>query len=258
MAAPAIQAEQGFSVSQMSVVLTAFAWSYALFQVPGGLLADRFGPRRVLALAGLWWSVFTFLTPYGSVFLGFVVLRILLGMGQAADWPSSVLALKRWFPPAERSRGNSLLLAGLYLGPFVGTPIVAWIADGLGWAWAFHVFAVLGMMLAGAWWWFVRDHPAEHPRITKAEVDHITAGGQDTAPPALPWRTFLRSGQFWAVGLQYAFLLLIQGFFVTWLPTYLVDAKDLSLSEMGILGSLPWGAMIIAVFVHERLGFASS
>lgn len=262
VAAPAIQESQHFSIDQMSVILTAFAWAYALFQVPGGLLAERFGPRKVLAFAGAWWSVFTFLTPYGSVFLGFVLVRILLGLGQAADWPTSVMTLHRWFPARERSRGNSLLLAGLYLGPFVGTPIVAWIVNRSGWEQPFHIFAVLGLVLALAWYWFVRDEPAQHPRISRAEVEHIEAGREhDVSAPKLSWRAFLRSGQFWAVGMQYAFLILIQGFFVTWLPTYLVQAKGFSLTEMGFAGSLPWAAMIVAVFGtgalidHRRLSW---
>jgi MFS transporter, ACS family, glucarate transporter len=249
VAAPAIQDAQGFSLNQMSVILTAFAWAYALFQVPGGLLAERFGPRKMLAFAGAWWSVFTFLTPYGSVFLGFVLVRIMLGIGQAADWPTSVMTLQRWFPARERSRGNSLLLAGLYLGPFVGTPIVAWIVDRSGWEQPFHIFAVFGLALAVLWYVFVRDEPAAHPRISRAEVEHIRSGREhETDAPKLPWRAFLSSGQFWAVGMQYAFLLLIQGFFVTWLPTYLVQAKGFSLTGMGIAGSLPWAAMIVAVF----------
>lgn len=259
VAAPAVQDAHGFSLVQMSVIITAFAWAYALFQVPGGALAQRFGPRKVLALAGAWWSIFTFLTPYGAVFLGFVVLRVLLGMGQAADWPSSVLTLQRWFPKSEQSRGNSLLLAGLYLGNVIGTPLVAWIVAGMGWQWAFHIFAALGLLLSAAWWWYVRDEPRDHRGANPAEVAHIEAERGDPAEKRvkLSWRAFARSGQFWAVGIEYAFLLLIQGFYVTWLPTYLVQARDMSLKEMGIAGSLPWVAMIVCVFgtsaVNDRL-----
>lgn len=250
VAAPVIQDEFGFTVTEMSLILTSFWWSYALFQVPGGLLAKRFGPRKVLAIAGIWWSVFTFLTPYGAVFLGFVIIRILLGLGQAADWPTSVYTLQRWFPSQEQSRANSLLLCGLYLGNVVGTPLVVWIISASGWEDAFHIFAVAGLVLAALWWWAVRDEPRAHPRISSAEVDHIESGrSAANTSAALPWRAFTGSGQFWAIGLQYACLLLIQGFFLTWLPTYLVDARGLSMTEMGLLGSLPWIAMIVCLFV---------
>jgi ACS family glucarate transporter-like MFS transporter len=259
-AAPVIQRELGFSVTQMSVILTAFWWAYALFQVPGGLVTRRFGPRKTLALAGLWWSVFTFVTPYGVVFLGFVLIRAVLGIGQAADWPASVYTLHRWFPQREQSRANSLLLCGLYMGNVVGTPLVVWIMTTFGWHQVFHVFAVLGAVLAGLWWWLARDEPREHPRISADEVAYIEAGrpGDDVDRKAsLPWRAFFGSGQFWAIGAQYACLLLIQGFFVTWLPTYLVEARGLSLKQMGWLGSLPWIAMLIGVFgvgaLNDRL-----
>ncbi|HEV7790405.1 MAG TPA: MFS transporter [Pseudonocardia sp.] len=259
-AAPVIQKELEFSVTQMSVILTAFWWAYALFQVPGGLVTRRFGPRRTLALAGLWWSVFTFITPYGVVFLGFVVIRAVLGIGQAADWPASVFTLHRWFPQREQSRANSLLLCGLYLGNVVGTPLVVWIMTSFGWHQVFHLFAVLGAVLALLWWWQVRDEPREHPRISPAEVRYIESGrnvDEIERRAELPWRAFFGSGQFWAIGAQYACLLLIQGFFATWLPTYLVEARGLSLKQMGWLGALPWVAMLIGVFgvgaLNDRL-----
>ncbi|HEY3688074.1 MAG TPA: MFS transporter [Streptosporangiaceae bacterium] len=258
VSAPVIQHQFHFSLTEMSVILTSFWWAYALFQVPGGMLCKRYGPRKMLALAGIWWSVFTFLTPYGVVFLGFVAIRILLGIGQAADWPTSVYTLQRWFPKAEQSRGNSLLLCGLYLGNIVGSPLIVWIIGSYGWPSTFHVFAVLGFVLSLAWWWMVRDEPGAHPWVKRAEAAFIEAGrGRDDAGPKLPWRAFTRSAQFWAIGLQYAFLLLIQGFFATWLPTYLIQARHLSLEAMGFLGSLPWIAMLVGVFgtgmLNDRL-----
>lgn len=250
VAAPIIQSEHGFNLTEMSIILTAFTWAYAIFQVPGGMLAKRYGPRLVLALAGLWWSVFTFLTPYGSVFLGFVLIRILLGVGQAMDWPSSVLALQRWFPHRERSRANSMLLAGLYLGSFIGTPIVAWFVERLGWPSPFHIFAGVGAVLSLLWWWFVRDDPAQVRGVNAAEVELIRSdpGSEVEAQDNVGAAAFLRSGQFWAIGLQYGLLILIQSFFTTWLPTYLVQARGLTFKDMGFVGALPWGAMIIAVF----------
>lgn len=252
VSAPVIQKEFGFNLTEMSIILTAFTWAYALFQVPGGMLARKYGPRKCLAFAGIWWSVFTFLTPYGTVFLGFVIIRILLGVGQAADWPTSVIALQRWFPYRERSRANSLLLAGLYLGSFIGSPIVVWVIENWGWHSSFRIFAVIGALLSVVWYWQVRDDLADHPRANAAEAQLASADGSDvqrTGPVRrLSARAFLGSGQFWACGLQYALIVLIQSFFTTWLPTYLVQARGLSLSKMGILGALPWGAMIVAVF----------
>ena len=113
VAAPTIQREYGFSLLEMSVILTSFSWTYAALQVPGGWLAERYGPRRTLFWANALWSALTAATPLGFNLVSFVGLRALLGVGQAADWPSSIVAIRRWFPLAERGKGHSVLLGGL-------------------------------------------------------------------------------------------------------------------------------------------------
>lgn len=249
VSAPVIQEKFGFSLAEMSIILTSFFWTYALFQVPGGLLAQKIGPRKTLTGASIWWSLFTLITPFGGNFLGFTAIRALLGVGQAADWPTSVLALRRWFPTSERSRGNSLLLAGLYLGPIVGTPLTVWLISQFGWEWSFYLYAIVGFVIAAAWWILMRDRPRDHPLVGAEEAAHIESGQPAETDVKTSWRTFLSSGQFWAIGLQYGFLILIQGFFVTWLPTYLVQDRGFSLTEMGFGASLPWVAMLVMVFV---------
>ncbi|NKZ10775.1 MFS transporter [Mycolicibacterium septicum DSM 44393] len=243
VAAPIIQREFDFTLTEMSIILTAFTWAYALFQVPGGLVTRRLGPRRTLALAGLWWSFFTFVTPYAATILMFVVLRILLGAGQAADWPASVTAIARWFPVEERSRANSFLLGGIYMGSFLGTPIVVAIAGAHGWQAPFHVFAVIGAVLAIVWW-FV--YGPERDTQSSEEVDEAPDGGQRV-------RTFLRVPGFWLLGLQYSFLTLIISFFNIWMPTYLVEARGISFASMGPLAALPWGALVATVFLSGIL-----
>jgi len=258
VAAPTIQHEYGFSLVEMSVILTSFSWTYALLQVPGGWLAERFGPRRTLFWANALWSLLTAATPLGFNLISFVGLRGLLGVGQAADWPSSIVAIRRWFPLSERGKGNSILLGGLYLGPIAAAPITTWVILMFGWRWAFYGFGLLGIVLGVAWWVFFRDHPAEHPNITPEEQRIIGADGEKTAPTIPPgafWRC-LRETQFWAIGVQYFFLVMIQSFYTTWLPTYLVTDRHLSLKAMGIYASLPWVAMFCSVFATGALGDA--
>lgn len=251
VAAPTIQHEYDFSLIEMSVILTSFSWTYALLQVPGGWLAERFGPRRMLFWANSLWSVLTAATPLGFNLASFVGLRALLGAGQAADWPSAIVAIRRWFPLRERGKGNSILLGGLYLGPIAAAPITTWVISAFGWRWAFYGYGALGIVFGIAWWVFFRDHPAEHPHITPNEVALIGEGDGRRAP-AIPPGAFaqcLREMQFWAIGLQYFFLVMIQSFYGTWLPTYLVTARHLSMKAMGIYASLPWVAMFCSVFV---------
>ncbi len=255
VAAPTIQHEYNFSLFEMSVILTSFSWTYATLQVPGGWLAERYGPRRALFWANALWSVLTAATPLGFNLISFVGLRALLGVGQAADWPSSIVAIRRWFPLSERGKGNSILLGGLYLGPIAAAPITTWVILAFGWRWAFYSYGLLGIVLGIAWWTFFRDRPDQHPRITPAEVALIAAGQERTAPripPGAFWRC-LRETQFWAIGVQYFFLVLIQSFYTTWLPTYLVTERKLSLAAMGIYASLPWVAMFCSVFATGAL-----
>ena len=255
IAAPTIQAEYGFTLVQMSYLLTSFSWTYALLQVPSGWLAERFGPRRMLYWANLLWSLLTALTPAASGFASFVAIRGLLGVGQSADWPSSVLALKRWFPRPERAKANAILLGGLYLGPIAAAPITTMVILHFGWRWAFYGFGIVGVVIGFAWWFGFRDDPAKHPLMGTAEAGMIAAG-QAEEPTRHVRGAFLAglsSTQFWAIGLQYFFLILIQSFYTTWLPTYLVRERNFSLASMGVYASLPWVALFLMVFVTGSL-----
>jgi MFS transporter, ACS family, glucarate transporter len=258
VAAPTIQKEFGFTLVQMSWILTSFSWTYALLQVPSGWLAERFGPRRMLYWANFLWSVLTAATPLGGSFAGFVTIRALLGAGQSADWPSSIVAIRHWFPHSERAKGNSILLGGLYLGPIAAAPLTTWVILRFGWQWAFYGFGVVGLLIGAAWWIWFRDNPAEHPAITPDEAAHIAAGQHD-AEASVPRGAFMRclpDPRFWAIGVQYFFLVLIQSFYTTWLPTYLVNERKVSLAAMGIYASLPWVAMFASVFLTGALGDA--
>jgi ACS family glucarate transporter-like MFS transporter len=251
VAAPVIQKEYGFSLVEMSLILTSFSWTYAFLQVPAGWLAERIGPRRALFWANLLWSFLTAATPAGFSLSSFVAIRAALGAGQSADWPASVLALRRWFPRRERAKGNSVLLGGLYLGPIIAAPITTAVMLSFGWRFVFYGFGVLGVLLGFVWWFVFRDNPAEHRWVSREEADFI-ASQQEPEAPATPkgaLSVLFRSGQFWAVGVEYFFLILIQSFYTSWLPTYLVQARHFSLRSMGIYASLPWVALFCMVFL---------
>jgi ACS family glucarate transporter-like MFS transporter len=163
-----------------------------------------------------------------------------------------VYAIREWFPDAERGKANSILLGGLYLGPIVGGPLTVFIVQRLGWQWSFYLYGLVGLVTAVLWWHYFRDSPATHPMISRAEAEYIERGQvvkavREEGPRA--WKRFIRSPQFWAIGVQYFFLVLIQSFYTTWLPTYLVRERYFSLSAMGWLQSLPFVALFVMVFV---------
>ncbi len=255
VAAPTIQKEYGFSLVEMSFILTSFSWTYAFLQVPSGWLAEKFGPRRGLFWANFLWSILTAATPLGFSVPSFIAIRALLGAGQSADWPASILALKRWFPRSERSQANSVLLGGLYLGPIAAGPVTAWVISSYGWRVGFFAFGALGIVLGLAWYAFFRDDPAKHPAMTPGEA-RLIAAGQENLPERGAQGAFLRclgSVQFWAIGAQYFCLVMIQSFYTTWLPTYLMRERNFSLKAMGFGASLPWVALFVMVFVTGQL-----
>jgi ACS family glucarate transporter-like MFS transporter len=261
VAAPIIQKEFHFSLVEMSLILTSFTWIYAIFQIPGGLFTERKGPRKALAYADIWWSFWTIMTAAGSSVFTFVGIRSLLGLGQAADYSATIGSINRWFPKHERTRAVSSNMIGLYLGAVIGTPLTVAIVEGLGWRWAFYIFGVVGAVLGILWYVFYRDRPQEHPMISKEELEYIEADPDTTAAKTKSdredWKRFLSSAQFWAFGLQYFFLILVQGFYNTWLPTYLIKARGFSMTSMGFAASLPWVAelvMVIAMgFIQDRV-----
>jgi ACS family glucarate transporter-like MFS transporter len=249
IAAPTIQKELGLSLVEMSVILTVYFWAYALGQVPAGRLAERHGSRKVLAGTSALWSFMMILTPLGTGFNWLVGCRALLGGAQSADWSSGVLAVKRWFPKSERAKGNSFLLGGLYLGPIVSAPLTAWMIMQFGWHSVFYVFGAIGIILGVAWWFGYRDVPAKHPLIGSEEAAYIAAGQMESEVATKGvFLKCLKHPRFWLFGVQYFLLVLIQSFYTTWLPTYLMRARGLSLKSMGFAASLPWIAVFVAVF----------
>ena len=254
VAAPTIQKELGLSIVEMSMILTVYFWAYAIGQMPAGRMAERIGSRKVLFGTSAMWSLMMIVTPFGATFAWLFGCRLVLGGAQSGDWSSGVVAIKRWFPRAERAKGNSILLAGLYLGPIVSAPLTAWTIASFGWHTVFYGFGALGLLLGMIWWIGYRDTPAQHPLITKEEAEFIAAGQPpENAPVKGAFLRCFRQPRFWVFGIQYFLLVLIQSFYTTWLPTYLMRARGLSLKAMGVYASLPWVAVFLAVFVAGYL-----
>lgn len=254
VAAPIIQKEMGFSLTQMSFILTAFHWAYALLSVPAGLFAAWAGARVALLIADAAWSALTLAIPFAPGVVSLTGLRLLLGGFQAVDMPASVSAFRAWFPRGERARANSALLAGVYLGPIAGAPVTVWLVAGFGWRAAFIVFGLLGLVSALAWWRFFRDDPGAHPAVGAEERALIAAGREtDPAPETAPLSGLVKRLVFWTVGLQGLCTGVIMGFFNTWLPTYLMQARGVSLKGLGFFASLPWMILLLVVFAASAL-----
>jgi ACS family glucarate transporter-like MFS transporter len=238
-AAPLISADLGLTRVQMGWAFAAFNWAYAIFEVPGGWLGDRIGPRRVLTRVVLWWSFFTAATGWVWNAPSLIVTRALFGAGEAGCFPNLTRIFTTWLPVAARERVQGLLwFCARWSGAF--TPLlVAYVLEFMTWRTAFVVFAVPGVVWSVFYYRFYRDDPRTHPDINAAELA-LLPPAKDTAVGAhVPWGLLLRNTSVLLLCLQYAFLSYGWYFYVTWLPTYLREARGTSVKFGALLASLP-------------------
>jgi ACS family glucarate transporter-like MFS transporter len=255
IAGTSIASDFHLSKVQLGWVFSAFFWSYALFQILGGWLADRFGPRRVLTVGVVWWGVFTALTAAvssklaGAIFL-FVIVRFLLGAGEAIIFPASNQFISRWIPTQERGFANGLIFAGVGAGASSAPALVTYIMLHYGWRWSFWFSALIGLLVGAIWYFTARDTPEEHRLVSATELAHIHQGRSVEASPGVsqghkaPWSIIVRSREVWAVTLSYFSYGYVAAIFFTWFYTYLLEERGLNLKGMAFYSSLPPIAMV--------------
>jgi MFS transporter, ACS family, glucarate transporter len=248
IAGRSIQEEFHLDNVQLGWVFSAFVAGYALCQAPGGRLADRFGPRKILALATVWWAVFTSLTalvPPTMVhaLATLLAVRFILGLGEAVVYPASNRLVSAWIPSQERGLANGLIFAGVGAGAGVTPPLITWILVTYGWRASFWASAVIGLAAGAVWYLVARDRPSEHPWVAPEEASHIRAGlPQDTSKP-LPWLTILRSKDVLALSLSYFTYGYVAYIFFSWFFIYLNTVRQLDLKSSSLYGMLPFIAM---------------
>jgi MFS transporter, ACS family, glucarate transporter len=241
-AAPFIRQEFGFSIETMGLILGAFRLGYSLFQIPGGWLGDRFGPRRALTAIVLWWSAFTSLTAVMTGAFSMMACRFLFGIGEAGAFPIATRSLSRWMLASERGWAQGLTHAGSRLGAAFTPPIVAWMILAYGWRMPFLWFGVMGIAWALLWFFWYRDTPEEHGQVNEAERELIqqSLGSKRSARSgAVPWRLILSSRVTLMLSVMYFCYGWCQAIYLDWLPTYLRDFRGYDIKKMGLYASLP-------------------
>jgi MFS family permease len=238
-AAPAMKADLGLDDAEMGYVFSAFIFAYALFEVPSGWLADRFGARVTLTRIVVWWSAMTAATGAALGFASLVGVRWLFGMGEAGALPSLTRAFGRWLPVRERGRAFGLTIMAAALGGAVTQPIVVAILERVSWRRAFPIFGCVGLVFAAAWWLWFRDDPRDHAGVNAAELAEIGCDPPPAAHPHVPWRTLLRSRTLVALAGMYFASIYGWYFYLTWLPTYLMRGRGFDLAAVGWLAAAP-------------------
>jgi len=249
---PLIMKDFGFDKVELGMTMSAFFLAYTCMQIPGGLMSERWGLRFTGSIAMFFWSVFTFLTPFARGFYSFLAVRFLFGAGEGPLFPNNGSFLAKWFSKEEKALSSSIMVSGAFIGPALGPPLTVWIMTQWGWPAVFYAYGMAGVVMTVVWYVCSRDFPHSHPRVNHAEVLHITKTTAAEAEAAskhevAPWKSFLLSPQFWALGLQYCTVNYIMYVFLSWLPIYLLEARGLSLAAMGIAAAYPWIAICIAL-----------
>jgi sugar phosphate permease len=257
--APMIQREFGFDKLTMGFIFSAFVFAYALGQIPGGWVGDRLGPRRVLPGIVAIWSLFTTLTAQAFSATSFIVVRLLFGFIEGGAYPTATRAMQLWYPKQERGFVQGITHSFSRFGGAIVPPVAIFIMNMWGWRAVFYVFGVFGVLWSILFYAFYRNTPEEHKWVNKSELAHIRgidsngtihSGAGFAEKPKVPWRTLLTTPNMWYVVLSWVCWNYAIYFFLTWLPTYLVEYRHFRIQEMAIYASLP----LLAGMVGNAVG----
>lgn len=256
VAMPLIGKEFNIGPAFQGLVMSAFFWTYALMQIPGGMLADRHGPRVVISTATIFWGLFQALAAVSTGWFGLLLTRLGLGASEAPIYPAGGKLNSIWMSQNERGRGATLLDGGAPLGSALGAILISFlIALFDSWRTAF-IIAGIGTMIAGLWsWHYIRNHPRQHPGVNDAEARHIeTSHERELAaePKVVSGRKldFFKYRSVWGMFFGWMFFNTLFYGLLTWVPSYLSEARGLNIKQMG-------GAVFImffAGFVGELVG----
>ena len=252
IAGSAIEKEFHLTDIQLGYVLSAFVLGYALFQAPGGRIADRFGPRLVLSLGVVWWAVFTVLITMLSVqltalLITLIAIRFSLGIGEAVVYPSTNCVVSAWIPSNERGIANGIIFAGVGFGAGITPRLIVYFLEHGGWRASFWASAALGLAAGAVWVVIARDRPRQHPWISPAELAHIETGlpkeDPKLGPSKLNWSAIFSNRDVLAVAFAYFSFGYTAYVFFSWFFIYLNKVRGLDLKSSSYYSMLPFLAM---------------
>ncbi|MFL6851637.1 MAG: MFS transporter [Sphingomicrobium sp.] len=262
VAKPSMAAELQISAATMGFIVSAFSWTYAFAQIPGGAVLDRLGVRLTYAGSLVLWSVATFAHGLMSSVAGLFSMRLALGLAEAPCYPSNSRILNNWFPQTERARATGVYSVGQYVGVGFMLPVLVWIVASWGWRSLFFIVGGIGVLYGLVFWTQYRD-PNESSRVNQQELDLIAEGGGLTAPVARVPFTLRNIGRLLSkrqilgasIGQFCGNSTLV--FFLTWFPSYLAEERHMDWIKSGFAASLPYIAASVGVlfggFVSDRI-----
>lgn len=260
VAAPLISEEFGLDPAQQGLLLSAFGWTYAALQLPGGWLVDRVHPRLLYPACLVLWSLATLFMGLVGSFAALIVLRLAVGVFEAPAYPINNKVVTRWFPERERATAIGFYTSGQFIGLAVLTPVLTWLQYVLSWHWIFVLTGAAGLIWALVWYVVYRN-PRESTKANAQEIDYIRDGGGlvdlDATPSKAPrqrisWADMLvvlSRRKLWGIYLGQFCLTSTLWFFLTWFPSYLVNYRHMDYIKSGFLVSLPFLAALVGVLL---------
>lgn len=257
--------DYNWDAKKQGIILAAFFYGYIVTQIPGGMLAQRFGGKFLLLFGVFWTSVLTLLTPvvtYAGDFAAIVVTRILEGLGEGVTYPAMHVMVSKWSPPLERSKMVTFVYAGAQMGTVITMPISGVLCEYVNWESVFYVFGALGVLWSILWFFLIFDSPARHPRISPQERNYIetSQGSQTKGSLSVPWLEIAKSPPVYAVAV--AHFTNNWGYYtlLTCLPQYLKHILKFDIKSNGVVSGIPylvlWGIMILtgltADYIRKR------
>jgi len=244
VAGPQLQQTLGLSSAELGWLFSGFFWTYALSQIPVGMILDRWGVTRVGRWSAFLWGVASAITAVSSGFAGIFAARALLGIAEAPSFPASSKATGYWFPRQERASSTALFDAAAKFSNVIGVPLVAYVIFLYGWRWGFGVTALLSFLYFVAYYIIYRN-PSEDPKLSKAEHDYIVAGGGTPEGPATAGqsrmlRYLLRNRKVWGLTIGFSAYGYTFYLFLTWLPGYLAQTMHMNLMSAAGYSTIPW------------------
>ncbi|GMA65736.1 MFS transporter [Alicyclobacillus fastidiosus] len=260
VAAPFLKNDLHLNSVVLGLVMSAFGWTYAFMQIPGGWILDRLGPRLTYGLGLIIWSLFTFFQAFAKGFGSLFGLRLGLGLSEAPAFPTNNRLVATWFPKQERALATGIFTAGEYVGLAFLTPVLAWIVAAFSWHTIFIVTGILGLLFVPVWFKFIRE-PKDSPYVNAEELAYIREGEglADAASEKtkLKWSqisVLLKRRTMWGIYIGQFGVTTTLWFFLTWFPDYLVNDKHMTILHAGFYSMIPY----IAAFIGVLFGGAFS
>ncbi|MBL8265803.1 MFS transporter [Steroidobacter sp.] len=270
IALPYIRSEFGLTNTQTGLIVSLFAFAYALGQVPAAFMVRALGTRIVVPTALLLTSAVTAAIGFAGSVVWIKVCRVALGLAEAPLAIGMVTTINNWFPAREKGTAAGIFIAATKFGPLIVPPLGALIIVTLGWRYVFFFCAIPGLLLAVVWYWFVRDDPAGSRFCNREEVDYIKSANLPVAhssqvaartegrrfrwldtvirtrqvePMDTPAQIF-RCWSIWGAAIAYFFMQGIVGVILAWLPVYLVEVKHFSIMKVGYVAAAPFAGAV--------------